>query len=50
MTNKHAIHIQYLIHNPMIDSFTNPLKCFFGIEGHVALDKNPRPGYDTLLL
>ena len=23
---------------------------FFGIEGHVALDRNPGPGYDTLLL
>ena len=22
----------------------------FGSEGHVALDRNPRPGYDTLLL
>ena len=28
----------------------NPLKCFFGSEGHVALEKNPGPGYDTLLL
>ena len=28
----------------------NPLKCFFGSEGHVALDRNPGPGYDTLLL
>ena len=28
----------------------NPLKCFFGIRGHVALDRNPGPGYDTLLL
>ena len=24
--------------------------CFFGSEGHVALDGNPGPGYDTLLL
>ena len=23
---------------------------FFGIEGHVALDRNPGPGYDTILL
>ena len=22
----------------------------FGSEGHVALDRNPGPGYDTLLL
>ena len=28
----------------------NPLLCFFGSEGHVALDRNPGPGYDTLLL
>ena len=28
----------------------NPLKCFFGSKGHVALDRNPGPGYDTLLL
>ena len=28
----------------------NPLECFFGIEGHVALDINPGPGYNTLLL
>ena len=23
---------------------------FFGSEGHVALDRNPGPGYDTMLL
>ena len=28
----------------------NPLLCFFGSENHVALDRNPGPGYDTLLL
>ena len=28
----------------------NPLQCFFGSEGHVALDRNPGPGYDTLFL
>ena len=28
----------------------NPFWCFFGSEGHVALDRNPGPGYDTLLL
>ena len=28
----------------------NPLECFFGSEDHVALDRNPGPGYDTLLL
>ena len=28
----------------------NPLYCFFGSKGHVALDRNPGPGYNTLLL
>ena len=28
----------------------NPLWCFFSNEGHVALDRNLGPGYDTLLL
>ena len=28
----------------------NTLQCFFCSEGHVALEKNPGPGYDTLLL
>ena len=28
----------------------NPLECFFGREGHVALDRIPGPGYDILLL
>ena len=28
----------------------NPLQCFFGSEGHAALDRNPGPGYNTLLL
>ena len=28
----------------------NPLEFFFGSEGHVALDINPGPVYDTLLL
>ena len=27
----------------------NSLYCFFGSEGHAALDRNPGPGYDTLL-
>ena len=38
----------YLIYNFMV--WFNPLWCFFGSEGHVALDRNPGPGYDTLLL
>ena len=25
----------------------NPLECFLGIEGHVALYRNPGPGYDN---
>ena len=28
----------------------NPLECFVGSEGHVAPDRNPGPGYNTLLL
>ena len=28
----------------------NLLECFFGSEGHVALDRTPGPGYNTLLL
>ena len=28
----------------------NPLKCFFVSKGHLALDRNPGPGYNTLLL
>ena len=28
----------------------NPLYCFFFSEGHVALYRNPGPGYNTLLL
>ena len=31
-------------------SMINPLECFFGIEGHVALDRNPGLGYNILLL
>ena len=27
----------------------NPLYCFFGSEDHVALDRNPGPGYNTPL-
>ena len=28
----------------------NPLKWIFGIKGHVAVDRNPGPEYNTLLL
>ena len=28
----------------------NPLECFFGIESDIALDRNPGPRYNTLLL
>ena len=31
------------------DWLINTLYCFFGSEGHVALDRNPGAGYDTLL-
>ena len=31
------------------DKITQYFVCF-GSEGHVALDRNPEPGYDTLLL
>ena len=36
------------IHSGLV--WFNPLKCFFGSEGHVALDRNPGPQCDTLLL
>ena len=29
------------------DCLINPLECFFGIEGQVALDRNPGPGYNS---
>ena len=28
----------------------NPLECFFDTKGHVAIDRNPGPGYNTLFL
>ena len=28
----------------------NTLQCFLGIECHVGLDRNPEPGYNTLLV
>ena len=28
----------------------DPFQCFDDIVGHAALDRNPGPGYDTLLL
>ena len=34
----------------MVLVWFNLLKCFFGSEGHVALDRNLGPRYDTLLL
>ena len=36
-------------YNPQ-NVWINPLKYFFGIKGHVALDRNPGPVYNTLLL
>ena len=32
----------------MIDRLINPFECFFGIESHVALDRNLGLGYNTL--
>ena len=34
----------------MMMMMINPLKCFYGIKGHAALDGNLGPGYKTLLL
>ena len=34
----------------MVLVWFNPLQCFFGSEGHVALDRNLGTGYDTMLL
>ena len=38
------------IYDSMIDWMIFPLKWFFCIEGYVALDRNPGPGYNTLHL
>ena len=37
-------------HRLAVHYSTTPLACFLGIEGHVALDRNPGLGYNTLLL
>ena len=37
----------FLIKNDWLIWLMNPLECFFGIEGHVALDRNQGPGYNT---
>ena len=34
----------------LIDWLINPVWRFFGNKSHLALDRNPRPGYTTLLL
>ena len=39
-----------ILHSDIFVCLFNPLLCFFGSEGHVVLDRNPGPGYDTLLL
>ena len=51
--NVYILHRTQIIpefNNEMIMILINPLKCFFGIEGHVTLDRNLGPGYNTLLL
>ena len=51
--NKKKLGVIYLAANPfydLIDRLISPIECFFCIECHVALDRNPVPGYDTLLL
>ena len=46
------LYMEHLVQLPNWFSLVwfNPLQCFFGSEGHVALDRNSGPGYDTLLL
>ena len=44
------ITIVYNINKFRMMMMINPLERFFGMEGHAALDRNPGPGYDTLLL
>ena len=47
----YSVRLQHMHHIISYDLvWFNPLERFFGSEGHVALDRNPGPGYDTLLL
>ena len=43
LLNKYLMNVTYIY-------LINLLQCFFGIECHVSLDKNPKPGFNTLLL
>ena len=54
-----AMETAYIPHNHTLTLYYNHLgcwlminllECFFNIEGHVALDRNPGAGYNTLLL
>ena len=50
-TNDKQRHLTEWVHtDTQMYVWFNPLLCFFGSEGHVALDRNPGTGYDTLLL
>ena len=44
------IHQKIQYKNKFVITMINKLKCFFPIKVHVALDRNPGPGYNTLLL
>ena len=50
----HYLHFSTLTQRWLIDRFIdwliNPFEFLFGIKGHVALDTNPGPRYNTLLL
>ena len=42
--------IMTIAHELDTHDLINLLECIFCIEGHVALDRNPGPRYNTLLL
>ena len=48
--NNHIVHFCICFKSKFLLIMINPLKCLFGSEGRVALDRNLGPGYDTLLL
>ena len=48
--HSHRNHVlQFINQHYILIMMINPL-CFMGTKGHVALDRNPWPGYNTLLL